>query len=145
MGWLAYTAMPGGAMPVVEVILALGNAESYPIRFIVDSGAAASIVPRERLTYIPEAVAGAPTDTGLLDAHGKSIRGVRVEFDVRIREPGIPRTREWIWVVPGAGFALLGQTWFERFTVRFHNFPSALKGRRFCIHPPTIPARERTR
>jgi hypothetical protein len=32
---------------------------------------------------------------------------------------------------------MLGQTWFEKFALSFHNSPQAKHGRRFHMHPKT--------
>jgi hypothetical protein len=52
MTWFPYKPTAGGHMPVVSVQLALGEETSFPISFVVDSGADISIVPRLRVAYM---------------------------------------------------------------------------------------------
>jgi hypothetical protein len=136
MTWFPYKPTAGGHMPVVSVQLALGEETSFPISFVVDSGADISIVPRLRVAYMLQELAHLPeVDTGRRDANGRPLRGVQIDFDVMVRNSDLPRTKEGLWVISGGDWGLLGQTWFERHAVHFHNFAAAAKGRRFAMHP----------
>jgi hypothetical protein len=137
MASLTYSPTTRGHMPVVEICLSLDGDVSFPIQFIVDSGAAVSTVPRNRVNYM-HLPAGAEEDTGLRDANGRPIVAAPVEFEVILRGMDLPRVRERIWVMPAGDWGLLGQTWFEHFAVHFQNFPTTVEGRRFHVHPRAV-------
>lgn len=136
MPWIEYSKTRTGAMPVVSAKLAMGSDVSFPIKFLVDSGASISTVPRNRVAYMLTGVSDVERDSGCVDANGKPIMGVPIEFSVILGHTDIPQTTERIWVMPAGDWPLLGQTWFERFALRFHNFSAAPKGRRFAIQAP---------
>ena len=137
MTWFKYQKLAGGLMPVAEGQLVLGDRRSLILSFLVDSGAAHCFVPRISLGSLGKNIPDAPEqDTGIRDADGNPMKGIQVDFDVVLSNTtDLPRTRQRFWVCSGARWVLLGQTWFERFAVRFHNFPAAPKGRRFEMHP----------
>jgi hypothetical protein len=141
MPWFDYRPTRGRPMPVLNIVLQLADDQSYPIDFIVDSGAAICAVPRVRVQYMLMRLPQLPDeqDTGLVDANGNAVRGAPIDFDVRVRGADLPSVRERIWVTPTGDWGLLGQTWFERFVVHFHNFANTQKGRRFYVHPFAMP------
>jgi hypothetical protein len=139
MPWFPYKPAGDGLMPSLNAHLVRNGQRSIAVPFLVDSGAAISKVSRVYVNrLIPDLNGAREQDTGAKDANNNPVRGVPVEFDVDI--PGLPVTRERIWVCSADTWALLGQTWFERFGVHFENFPFGPKLRRFAMNPCPWPA-----
>ncbi len=137
MTWFKYQELAGGLMPIAEGQLILGNRRSLILKFLVDSGAAHCLVPRASVSFLLKDLPAVPErDTGLRDANGRPVMGVFVDFDVEVSNAAeLPSTPQRFWVCSGVQWALLGQTWFEQFAVRFHNFPAKPEGRRFAMYP----------
>jgi hypothetical protein len=86
MPWFKHENMGGGYMPTLRVRLGRASANSQPIKFIVDSGAAKSLVPRGLVLSLIQDLAEEPEQpTGLLDASGKDLMGIPVDFHLRPR------------------------------------------------------------
>jgi hypothetical protein len=144
MPWFPYKPAGDGLMPGLNAHLVREKIRSITIPFLIDSGAAISTVPRCYVGSLITDVRGAEEqDSGAKDAGNKPVKGVPVEFEVEI--PGLPVTRERIWVCSTDSYwGLLGQTWFEKFGVNFENFPCGPGERRFALYacpwPPPSPS-----
>ena len=140
--WLPCTEVVAGLhAPMVTTRLKFGDKTTSKIKFVVDSGASLSMVPRHlisdlfRLEDFP-----AENESGLLDASGKALKGVFMDFDVVIEGASrLPETHERFLVCRNIRWSLLGMTWFEKLGVHFRNFPHVPQGRRFALYPSGAP------
>ena len=136
MPWFKHENMGGGYMPTLRVRLGRASANSQPIKFIVDSGAAKSLVPRGLVLSLIQDLAEEPEQpTGLLDASGKDLMGLPVDFHLRLADAvDFPVLCERIWVARGLRWSLLGQTWLEQVGANLQNFAKGPRGRSFALY-----------
>ncbi len=136
MPWFKYEQCSGGEqIALVSTRLKLGEKTSPPLKFLVDSGASRSLVPRCLLSSILPSEDSPEQDIGIVDASGKALKGLPLSFDVTIiGGPGVRVIRERIWVCKNITWSILGLTWFEGVGVHFQNFPNAPYGRRFALY-----------
>jgi hypothetical protein len=117
-----YRKRVGGVyMPAVFATIKMQGWVSPFQEFFVDSGCGLALAPSSCMAgwgRLPDEV-----DTGLLDAHGQTVRGSPLDVDIQI-DP-LPPIRLRVFFSNRFRWGLLGQTWFERVGAHFENFPSA--------------------
>ena len=134
MPWFRYKRRGLHDLPVEKFRLGCQGKWSTAIEFLIDSGAAVSFIPRKYVRWVPGLDERAVQATGLVDANGRAMTGVPVDFKIElVRGPGELAVEERIWVSNSGTWPLLGQSWFELMGVNFQNFPGT---RRFAIYPP---------
>lgn len=124
-------------MPLLNARLRLGEHETEPQQFLLDSGAALSVVPSDYADDLPAlSLSDIPSRwTGLKDASGRRIMGRPVLLTVRVQ--GLQDVEDELWFSDEAWLGVLGQRrWFERVGAVFMNFPTHQAGRRFELFQP---------
>jgi hypothetical protein len=138
MAWFPFTTIQGGLKQAeVRVRLELGARRSSTIKFLVDSGAALSMVPQSYVTdLLRDTSVGPEQNLPVQDASGKWLQGRPFNLRVLLLDaPVFPATEERIWVSASVRWPLLGLTWFKGVGVHFQNFPGGPRGQRFALYP----------
>lgn len=141
--WFRYASTEGGShMARLNVRFFHEGREGTPYPFLLDTGAARSVAPREFAEGLLDLSQLPAQDSGMRDVHGRVVMGIPVELDLQllVHYPDKPiRIREVIWFCSGrkAQYGLLGQrSLFEQVGALFLNFPHAAQGRRFGLFEP---------
>lgn len=123
-------------MPMVRGRLFRGGRASVAIKFLIDSGAAMTLVPRTLVGSSLGDLSACPEQSlRARGADGSALRGVPLSAEISLLDgPALPVVRERVWIY-GGPWALLGQTWLEKVGVHFQNFPASPRGRRFALYP----------
>ena len=137
MSWFPYETVAGHHLtPRVSGTVSQGSQTSGPIKFIVDTGAVMTLVPR----FVIGGLFGdlnryEERPLGAKGADDKNLYGIPLDLEISIRGvPELSAIRERVWIYRGP-WALLGQTWLEKVGARFENFPANPRGRRFALYP----------
>jgi hypothetical protein len=132
MPWFRYESVRGSSVPWVRARLSQGGHKSVIIKFLVDSGAAMSFVPRGLVgRTFGDLSSYQEESTGAKGVDGNWLRGIPLELDISVVDrdihgrpvPELSAIRERVWIHQGP-WALLGQTWLERVGANFQNFPA---------------------
>ncbi|MCC6558052.1 MAG: hypothetical protein IT372_34325 [Polyangiaceae bacterium] len=108
---------------------------AHPVLFIVDTGSSFSFVQRFEVRKLLE---GLPEQkeqwTGAEDANGRKMMGIPLDVGMRLVDARrFPEVVERIWVTRTGNFNLLGQTFLEKVSGHFMNFPESPYGRQFSL------------
>lgn len=140
MAWFQYEKMGSGLMPVIGVQLvpewAADDWGSFQIKFLVDSGAAYSMVPQYYvMDLIRDRLHESERYIGIKGVSGGDLKGRLILFRMRIPNVGkLGEIVEPIWVCRNLTWPILGQTWFEKFGANFQNFPGGPNKRQFGLY-----------
>ncbi|MFS8066618.1 MAG: hypothetical protein ACMG6S_09635 [Byssovorax sp.] len=120
----------------MTVRLVRGDKRSIRIPFLVDSGAAMSIVSQVYVGSLITDLSAVPAqDTGAKDSNNGPVKGKWVDFDIELQGLSAPLRERVLVQEAGSHWGLLGQTWFEQVGARFENFVHGPKKRGFALYP----------
>ncbi|WP_309891516.1 family 16 glycoside hydrolase [Archangium sp.] len=136
--WHKYSKTDNGHLPLLYMRLNYqGKATFGAETFILDSGAVATAIPEEYVSKLLDLSQYIREKTGLTDAHGRQLEGVRLPLELVFqshRRGEFIYVQETVWCCAGIRRGLLGQgSIFEQLGTIFLNFPDASGARFFGL------------
>lgn len=131
------TRLSGTRSALLTAKLSTSTGSASAVTFLVDSGASLSFVARSDVQAMlsPAELAAGEQPSALVDAQGRPLEGLPVDFEVVVG--GLPTVLVPIWVSRGVARNMLGLTFFEHLNVTFLNWSNPEKDGRpgFWLEP----------